>query len=236
MTPNLHFFDAIFIINLVDRGDRRQEMQEQLVRIGLDINTPPIQLYTAVRPSEPGGFPSIGARGCFESHLSILEIAIKNQMERILILEDDVDFVADFSNRIPRILAQLDTKPWNFFYGGYRLSNAIENNSTELLKVSSDFSIGCAHFIAFDKVAIETAAIFLREVITREPGSPLGGPMHVDGAYSWVRKLHLNLNTFLAYPELAVQRSSRSDITPTHWFDKIRAFRPAVNFLRRQFK
>ena len=73
MTAIFASFTQTRIINLIDRPDRRKEMSSQLARIGaLSAN---VRFFDAQRPPDRGEFPSLGARGCFESHLSILRSA-----------------------------------------------------------------------------------------------------------------------------------------------------------------
>ena len=54
----------------------------------------------------------------------------------------------------------------------------------------------------------------LETIMERAPGHVLGGPMHVDGAYSTIRAQNHDLKTYSASPPLGYQRSSRSDISP----------------------
>ena len=85
-------FDRIYVINLAERADRREEMSEQLARVGLSFDDPSIELFEACRPQSAGDFPSIGARGCFLSHFGVIENAVSNGYDSILILEDDMDW------------------------------------------------------------------------------------------------------------------------------------------------
>ena len=66
------FFDQIFIINLVERRDRRHEMELQLKKIGIYLPNDKVKFFPAIRPKVLAGFPSIGAKGCFLSHLNVL--------------------------------------------------------------------------------------------------------------------------------------------------------------------
>jgi hypothetical protein len=79
----LDYFDRIYVINLPARTDRKREMEEQLARIGLSFAHPRVSLFAAIRPHEPGGFDTIGARGCFSSHLEVLRDAHRRGLNRI---------------------------------------------------------------------------------------------------------------------------------------------------------
>lgn len=65
---------------------------------------------------------------------------------------------------------------------------------------------------------IEAMVGYLEAMLKRPNGSPEGGPMHVDGAYSWFRRAHPGVAAYVCTPSVAQQRYSRSDISvPTGW-------------------
>jgi hypothetical protein len=178
----LEYFQQIYIINLAQRADRRKEMDAQLQRIGLSLKHPLVHLFEAVRPDTAGGFPSIGARGCFFSHLNILREAREQKQERVLILEDDLNFANDFVTRIDIIIGDLRQRDWGMFYGGYRATqDGSASADNGLSTVPPQQGIQTTHFVALQQPAISAAVPFLEAMLTRQPGDPNGGPMHVDG-------------------------------------------------------
>jgi glycosyl transferase family 25 len=70
-------------------------------------------------------------------------------------------------------------------------------------------------------------------ILTRPGGHPEAGPMHVDGAYTTWRLLNPTAVTLVAVPAVCVQRSSRSDVATTRWFDNTPLVRNSVATLRR---
>jgi len=70
--------------------------------------------------------------------------------------------------------------------------------------------------VAIDGGTIQRFVEFLEGVLSRPPGSPDYGPMHVDGAYTVFRLLNPDCVTLAAFPPLARQRSSPSDVTPSN--------------------
>ena len=54
-----------------DVGLIEKEILEQLIKIGLNFESPNVELFSAIRPDSQDGFTSIGAKGCFMSHLEI---------------------------------------------------------------------------------------------------------------------------------------------------------------------
>jgi glycosyl transferase, family 25 len=227
-------FARIVVINLPYRSDRRREMAAQLSRVGLHLNKLPVQLFPAVRPGTPQGFPSIGARGCFLSHLEVLRGARMDGVERLLILEDDCDFASGSRDALNARFARLaDVQKWDLCYGGHRMPEIMDGDAGLWRTLSSDTAIMTTHCIGFSRRAMELAVPYLEAMISRPPGDALGGPMHVDGAYCWFRREYPSLVTAAAIPPIAVQRSSRTDVHDYSWYDRSRLLRPMVSALRR---
>jgi glycosyl transferase family 25 len=224
-------FEQVRIINLVDRVDRRREMIGELNRLGgLAPNT---GFYEARRPLDSGGFPSVGARGCFESHLAVLRAARDAKAQNLLILEDDLDFTRDSRARMSRIVTELFSRHWDFFYGAHLLS---ANGRRGLVEVPADEPVLTASFIGIAGGVLESLVGFLEALASRPPWSLDYGPMHVDGAYTVFRSLHPELVTLAAFPVLGRQRSSPSDITPSNMLlDRWKATRAIAALLRRGY-
>jgi glycosyl transferase, family 25 len=221
MTNPLAEFEAIYVINLPSRADRRRETSEQLAKLGLSFDAPQVTIFPAVRPEDPGPFPSIGSRGCFMSHLGVLKSAVGKRS--ILILEDDVDFVADMS-------APALPHDWGIFYGGARHTLT---PTGRLTVAAPSEGLGCTHFVAINGAVIPQLAAYLETLLSRPPGDPAGGPMHVDGAYTHFRADHPQVITYLATPELGFQRPSRTDIDALRWFDRMPIVRDVAQWMRR---
>lgn len=78
-------FDDIrnaFYINLEHRTDRKEHVTNQLTTLGL----PTFERFNAIKMED-------GAIGCSMSHLKILQEAVKNNWDHILIVEDDITFL-----------------------------------------------------------------------------------------------------------------------------------------------
>lgn len=204
-------------------------MQSELARIGQPPSA--VEWFAAVRPVEPGPFPSIGARGCFLSHLEILTAASAARLGRILILEDDADFSENFQTRIGAIVERLSVRPWDMFYGGGYMDSP-QVSGDELMVVDPISAIKCSHCVAFQGDAMNRVRDYLQAQLGRPPGHSKGGPMHVDGSYSWARR-ELGLRTLMAIPELCRQRSSRSDIAALQWWDRVAGIRAVFSLARK---
>lgn len=232
MTPGLFaIFDQVRIINLRDRPDRRREMEEHLAHIGaLAAN---VRFFDAQRPADQGEFPSLGARGCFESHLSVLKAARDNAAKSLLILEDDLDLSTEGQRRAGEILGRLARESWDVFYGAHVLPG---KGRRGLLPIAPDEPVITASFVAFSGRVISPLVDFLEAMLLRPAGSAEYGPMHVDGAYTVFRMLHPQYRTLAVFPSLGHQRSSRSDITPSNMIlDRWAFTRPLAGMLRRLY-
>ncbi len=236
MTPHATPFpgvDCVYVINLESRADRRLEMSAQLAGIGASFSAAPVRLFTAVRPDGPGAFPSAGARGCFLSHLAVLKDAAAAGHRCIVILEDDLNFADDFSRFGPAVIgrAARDDR-CSMFYGGYVVSAAAPLPSP-LAVISPETEVQTTHFVGIKQPTIDAAIGYLEAMLARPPGDPQGGPMHVDGAYSWFRRAHPAFTTLLCAPQLGYQRASRTDIHALAWYDKLPIVRQWVERVRR---
>lgn len=227
--------DALFVINLPSRADRRREIDQQLGRIGLSLRHPRVTLFPAVRPSDKGGFPDIGSHGCFMSHLGVLRAAAAAGLDAIIVCEDDLDLARDFNARLPGVIAALRDLPWDIVYGGYgpTPSGVAIAGHPDLWVVPPDEAILCTHFLIFRGRAIRALPEYLTRMLDRPEGDPAGGPMHVDGAISWFRREHPESVTLAFVPALGHQRPSRTDIHALHWFDRTPVAREIVSSLRR---
>ena len=156
----------------------------------------------AVRPSDADTFPSIGARGCFLSHLEALERAHRLKAREVCLLEDDLNFDRHFVSRWASIKAELDKRKWSMFYPAPATATP-----DGLVEIEPSTALPCTHFMVVNGDAIPILILALHEIMSRRP-------MHVDGAYNTIRAETLSLTTLCHWPPLGHQRSSRSDITP----------------------
>ena len=207
----LNAFDAIYVINLRRRADRRAEMLQELQRMGL-VDDPRVRFFEAIEVADPGPFSLKGAHGCYLSHLSILE-AEASHLRPILILEDDCVF------RREALEYQMPTQ-WDVFYGGYSAEKPDELSISPIIG---------AHCMGYSAEAVRCAAKYLRDLLDRdfppdpkaaaEPGFDPNIKPPFDGAVVWFRRANPQLTTVFA--QIAVQRSSRSDIALAHPLDRI---------------
>lgn len=225
-------FQSVRIVNLAHRTDRRREMRAQLHRLGLDDSTPQVAFFPAASFADANGFPTAGTRGCYHSHLGVLEEALAAGRECVLILEDDLNFADGVEQSLVAAIDALADRPWSIFYGG---ALQWEERAAErpIFAVDPERAIMGGHFVAFRGEAIPRAVALLRSMSERAPGDPRGGPMHVDGAYTWLRRLNPDLITVMANPMLGYQRSSKTDIHDLRFYDTVPVVKQSVALLRK---
>lgn len=209
-------FERVYIVSLPERTDRRKDIAKELHRLGYRVDGVHIRYFDAIRPEDQGNFPSIGARGCYLSHLNILKEAIRDELHNVLVLEDDVSFSPHWHDMPNHLLDPLVTQPWHFAYFGH--NEDIDSATPTLSQVESP--IATTHCYGVNQSVMKPLYLYLEACLSRPAGHPLGGAMHVDGAYSLFRQQNPDFMTLIATPSLAFQRSSRSDIYPNKWYDR----------------
>jgi glycosyl transferase family 25 len=223
------FFERVYVINLPYRKDRYRQMAQELEKAGMPLSPNKVEIFPAIRPNDAINFPSVGALGCFLSHLSILKQAKKDGLANVLILEDDLVISERFRTDQALIVEQLRSVDWGFVYFGHR--EEVAQASPVKLDPFSD-PIITTHFYAVNGNILERLLWFLEELQLRPAGHPDGGPMHLDGAYSTFRMQNPDIITLIASPNLGWQRSSRSDIHANAWFDRIPVFKQLAGVTR----
>ena len=211
-------FERIVVINLPERTDRRREMVAELRRVRIDPCDARLKFFPGIRPANAGRFPSVGARGCFESHLGVIRAAIRDRVASVLILEDDLALHPAACADQPALVQRIRAGGWDFAYPGHAL--ALPGAPAEPAWAETRSPLVCAHFYGLHRRVLADLREYLEACARRPPGHPDGGPMHVDGAYSMFRARRSDVVTLITTPSLGGQRSSRSDITENRWFDR----------------
>jgi glycosyl transferase, family 25 len=221
-------FESIRILNLPHRTDRRREMLRELDKFGLGGDRR-VSFFAGSVLHDRGAFSSPGTHGCFMSHLALLKDAAQAD-QRVLVLEDDCDFTAEARDyALPA--------EWDIFYGGYLADTPEDLHNSNIIG---------AHCMGYSPRAAKMLADYLEQLlgpdIAPDPVAAARGDYDpaikppFDGAIVWFRRAHPELKTVFA--EVAVQRSSRSDIAGGNLLDRTlpaaaAGARKAKNWLRR---
>jgi len=201
------FFNKIYVINLERRLDRRTEILEELENFGIfaelfeaiDGNKFDWSGYEYIYAKGTGhdlknGGISKSIAGLAKTHQLILQDAIKNGYESILILEDDAEFVDTLHYSFTQALAELP-EDWDLFYLGSQNFIELPKPYSTLLGRSSN-TLGL-HAIGINKKAYQA---LLDSIDFKFP---------VDVNY--MKKAN-SMNSFVALEQLVWQRPSYSDL------------------------
>jgi len=222
-------FESIRILNLPHRSDRRREILAELAKLGL-ADDQRVSFFAGSTKTDPGPFASAGEHGCYLSHLALLKDA-SAEGKTVLVLEDDCDF-------LPEAAGYVLPDEWDIFYGGYTAEDPANLETSNMIG---------AHCMGYSPRAAKAFASYLEDLL--EPGfepdalavargnyEPGVNPPF-DGAIVWFRRAHPEMKTVFA--QIAVQRSSRSDIASGNLLDRTlpaaaSAARKAKNWLRKR--
>ena len=220
-------FTGCLVINLPDRADRRRLVGRELAALGAPAGW--AEYFPAVRPDGPGGFPSVGARGCFLSHLGVLRLAAARGWGSVLIMEDDLEIDPAFAADPGPVLDGLRGIGWDLAYLGHLLPRATDPGPP-LRRCSGPLMT--THFLGVNGRCFAGLIRFLEDILARPPGHSDGGPMHVDGAYTTFRARNPDVVTLVTAASVGRQRPSRSDVSPG-WKDQTPVVRSLVAAGRR---
>ena len=138
--------EAIVYINLAHRNDRKAAILSELAK----IHTVCANIYRIDAVLEP----LCGHLGCGKSHVKALELAIHHGWSSVLIVEDDIQFMAEPAV-LTTMLTQVFDVPWDVVLLGLGHHVIRPSSHTYLKKV--DFS-SCAHGYIIRKEYYRTLA------------------------------------------------------------------------------
>jgi hypothetical protein len=225
----INHFDRAYVINLPDRRDRRDQVIREFRGVDIAIGGDRVRFHDAIRPTDKGNFPDIGSRGCFNSHKRILEFAAADALKNVLIFEDDVSFRHCGSAFERELVTQLSHEEWDLAFFGY-LSPSDAELRGPLLRWRGDI-LG-AHFYAVNGAFIPKVLKYMNECERRPRNHPDGGPMPLDGIYNHIRYVTPGISLLISVPNLAYQRSSRTDIAQPGRLDRLKWLRGPLRVAR----
>jgi predicted O-methyltransferase YrrM len=190
--------DAAYCINLARRPDRRQRAAAQFEAAGL---APLVNFFDAtdgVALSHPGTV-SNGQAGCCASHLALLRAAREPGHRHVLVLEDDVELVADFGRKLAIAFARCPAS-YDLCYAGAICVKSWDN-----------FLFPFDEHLARVGSVRGTHAYIVNMECQPEIDAGLGDLRNVvDDWYS--RTFHRRSNCYATTPFLAFQGAGYSDV------------------------
>ena len=100
------FFDKVVVINLDRRTDRMERIDAQLKELGIEY-----ERFSAVDGKE------LGINPIFAGTMSHVEVLKNNRDSRILVLEDDAQFVDNFNEKFEEVMQTLPNDSDIFYLG-----------------------------------------------------------------------------------------------------------------------
>jgi len=187
------FFDRTYCINLNRRQDKWRVCQNEFNKHSLNV-----ERYEAIdgHIAKYSSVVSKGVLGCALSHLGIVEIAKRDGLNTVLILEDDVEFEEGLNEKFVERYKEVP-KDWDMLYlGGNHNAREITNRfSPHLLKIHNT---NATHAYAL-KSTVFDAIIERMEYIN----------LPVDIIYKEIQR---KVNSYCFSPRLAWQRPGLSDV------------------------
>lgn len=193
-----NFFSKIVCISLDNRPDRWEECVRVFKKQNLDVERLPAIYGKDLNIPTENDVWYHGVLGCSISHLFAVKYAKQLNLDNILILEDDVEFIEDVNKKFLDILAELP-EDWDMVYFGGNHCEIPRKVSPHLSRVSH--TLAC-HAIALNYKFFDTAIQALTNINTIN-----------DVNYQTLQK---DYNIFVTNPHLAWQRPGFSSILERH--------------------
>jgi hypothetical protein len=114
-------FDRVHVVTLARRADRLARFFRELPADWPFATPEPFPAVDGQAVPSPSWWrQGKGAWGCYRSHLTLIERALNDGLQSVLLLEDDALPVADFTPRVSAFLAELPDD-WQMLYLGGQL-------------------------------------------------------------------------------------------------------------------
>jgi glycosyl transferase family 25 len=185
-----------FYINLEHRTDRKEHVEQQLHNIGIKATR-----FNAIKMEN-------GAIGCSMSHLKILQDALKNDLNHVLIVEDDITFLdAELFKKQINKFFELHGNDWDVVLFAGNNIPPYENTDDTCIKVyrcqtTTGYLVN-GHYI---KVLTQNVKMGLTHLLNK-PDEKI--KFAIDKFWFILQKAS---NWYLIIPPTVVQREDYSDI------------------------
>ena len=199
------YFDKIYCINLDRRPDRWNECCLIFKKLNLEVE----RFSACDGQLVDTGYGKVynGELGGTITHTRLIK-KIKNEgFEKVLILEDDVEFCETFEKDFKNTIKELPND-WDLFFLGGNHTGGYDKISQRIGKVYRTYAL---HSYAINKKSTDV----LYENMIRFIGNTLSCGVQLTPSVAadfYMAKLQPSLNCYSAFPNLTWQRESFSDL------------------------
>ena len=183
------FVDKVVYINLEHRTDRKEQIESELQKY---FPIEKIQRFNAIKHQH-------GGIGCTQSHIAILEMAIKENWNNVLIVEDDAI--------------------WSNFNKGYEKLEQLIQKSYDVIMLGSVYAKYDANFKVFSAqtgtsyiVQQKYYSVLLQNFKESLTGFLMTGHYPTYALDQYWKRIQPRDNWYCIIPSLMIQRPGYSDI------------------------
>ncbi len=195
MNPIEQYFDRIFVIHLPRRTDRWARIEAQFKKF--DITR--FDVFEAHdRPIDHNGRPS-GNMGCTASHRGVYELIGHFGWKKVLIFEDDVEFLFDdWPERFSAIVPEIPNDYAMLYLGGHFQEAPVARVSPSIIRIGG---------------MLTTSSYSVSHEFARRVAPQISGIGPID---SLLVGFHRTNPCYILDPRLCAQFESHSDLTDRH--------------------
>lgn len=203
------FFDRVVVVNLDRRTDRLDRLHRHLAEIGWPFRYP--ERFRAIdgRSVKPPAWWRVGAGawGCHQSHVQIIEQALMDDLDSILILEDDVFFEPGLREKLGKFLNAVPDDWQQIYLGGQHLFQRRQPPVKVNEQVIRPFNVNRTHAFALHRRGMPIVYRWLTDYVkhSEHPRHHVDhrlGALHATG----------NIKVYAPHRWLAGQFESHSNI------------------------
>lgn len=188
--------DKIYYINLERRFDRKEHIENEFEK--MKISSDKICRFNAIEHEQ-------GCIGCGLSHIGVLDDAIKNDYQNIIIFEDDFEFLIS-SDHFSTILVRLFEREFNACLLSYNVPivRRLDNDFSEIITAQT-----ASGYVVNKNLMKELRDIFQQGVnLLSQHGRKYG--YHID--VIWHKLQGVNKKFLMSNVRVGKQMASYSDI------------------------
>jgi len=209
------YFDQIYVINLDHRTDRLKEVNSLLKKYNINFKRQSGVFLKEKYPdvlNNTTNTSSLGHLGCVLSHVNCCVDALNNNYDKILVLEDDINFIPEHINSInyDKLFEEVNNVDWGLFYLGGTYNDKLHKVSTHLDRPTG--SVLGTQSVGYSKTVIDK----IGKKIPSDPeyyikNNRLARVLPIDVIYS---RSFARMRCIAVNPIVCVQNTSISDIVP----------------------